>query len=274
MKLINLAAAGGLLMSTWATAFSASLPNDADDENGRHWQLVWEENFNGDTLNPKFWSRTERGTPAWADTQSDDPRCLEMGNGTVKLIGIVNIDTVSDPAPYLTGGIWTKKKKSFGPGPFSIQVKARLGEGAKGAWPAIWLMPYNQNEPWPKCGEIDIMERLNHEKQVYQTVHSHFTHTLGNNTTPPNSKVTETDPENYHIYEAQVWPDRVEYYIDHVKTFTYPMVNGGADFQFPFNQEWYLLIDQQLGGSWVGEVDPAELPTEMEVDWVKYYELR
>lgn len=27
----------------------------------------------------------------------------------------------------------------------------------------------------------------------------------------------------------------------------------------------------QLGGQWVGEVDPADLPVEMEVDWVKYY---
>ena len=28
----------------------------------------------------------------------------------------------------------------------------------------------------------------------------------------------------------------------------------------------------QLGGSWVGTVDPADLPVEMEVDWVRYYQ--
>ncbi|MDE7470159.1 MAG: glycoside hydrolase family 16 protein [Paramuribaculum sp.] len=271
MRLINLTAAAALILSAWQTVNATNLCADGETGKEPHWQLVWEENFNDSILNPNYWSRTERGTPDWANTQSDDPRCIEISNGTVRLIGIVNNDTASDPAPYLTGGIWTKNKKSFGPGPFSIQVKARLGEGAKGAWPAIWLMPFNQTEVWPDCGEIDIMERLNHDKHVYQTVHSHYTHTLGNITTPPNSKVTKIDPATYHIYEAQVWPDRVEYYIDHVKTFTYPIVNDGADLQFPFNQKWHLLIDQQLGGSWVGEVDPAELPTEMEVDWVKYY---
>ena len=27
----------------------------------------------------------------------------------------------------------------------------------------------------------------------------------------------------------------------------------------------------QLGGSWVGKVDPKELPVEMEIDRVKFY---
>ena len=42
--------------------------------------------------------------------------------------------------------------------------------------------------------------------------------------------------------------------------------------QFPFNQPFYLLIDMQLGGSWVGAVSPEDLPVEMEVDWVRFYQ--
>ena len=42
--------------------------------------------------------------------------------------------------------------------------------------------------------------------------------------------------------------------------------------QYPFYQPYYLLIDMQLGGSWVGGVDPKDLPVEMLVDWVRYYE--
>ena len=29
----------------------------------------------------------------------------------------------------------------------------------------------------------------------------------------------------------------------------------------------------QLGGQWVGDVDPNDLPVEMEIDWVRYYVL-
>jgi hypothetical protein len=28
----------------------------------------------------------------------------------------------------------------------------------------------------------------------------------------------------------------------------------------------------QLGGSWVGAVDPEDLPVEMEIDWVRFYQ--
>lgn len=37
-------------------------------------------------------------------------------------------------------------------------------------------------------GEVDIMERLNHDSIVYQTVHSHYTYTLG----IENNRNTET----------------------------------------------------------------------------------
>ena len=57
-------------------------------------------------------------------------------------------------------------------------------------------------------------------------------------------------------------------------TYTYPRIDTDKEGQFPFYQPYYLLIDMQLGGSWVGAVDPKELPVEMWVDWVKYYEKR
>ena len=42
--------------------------------------------------------------------------------------------------------------------------------------------------------------------------------------------------------------------------------------QFPFvGKDFYLLLDMQLGGNWVGQVDPADLPVEMEIDWVRFY---
>lgn len=232
------------------------------------WHLQWQENFDSPTLDETVWSKTDRGTPDWQNTQSKDERCFDHRDGKIILKGIVNDDLTADPSKYLTGGIWTKGKKGFGPG--CIQVRARLGDGATGAWPAIWLMPFDEKEGWPQCGEIDIMERLNHEPYVYQTLHSNYITNLGK-TTPPNSKTTYVDPDKFHIFEVQIWDDEVRFYIDNVMTMSYPKINNGADGQFPFYKEWYLIIDMQLGGSWVGNVDASQLPVEMEVDWVKYY---
>ncbi len=115
------------------------------------------------------------------------------------------------------------------------------------------------------------MERLNHDNAVYQTLHSHYSYTLGKKD-PVNSILKRVAvSSDYHIYEVQLWPDRVRFYIDGVESLTYPKVNDGADGQFPFFKEWYLIIDMQLGGSWVGNVDSSQLPVEMEVDWVRYY---
>ena len=50
-------------------------------------------------------------------------------------------------------------------------------QAAGGAWPAIWMRP--EGAAWPSGGEIDIMERLNNDSIAYQTVHSHYTYTLG-----------------------------------------------------------------------------------------------
>ena len=41
----------------------------------------------------------------------------------------------------------------------------------QGVWPAIWMMPKSDSIGWPVGGEIDIMEHLNYEGRVYQTIH-------------------------------------------------------------------------------------------------------
>ena len=33
-----------------------------------------------------------------------------------------------------------------------------------------------------------------------------------------------------------------------------------------------MMIDQQLGGEWVGPVEMEDLPVEMEIDWVRFYQ--
>ncbi|MDE6490975.1 MAG: glycoside hydrolase family 16 protein [Muribaculaceae bacterium] len=235
---------------------------------------MWSDDFNGSTLDSTVWSRTERGTPDWANTQSKDERCLEMRDGLLVLKGIVNDNLETDSAPYLTGGIYTKGKKSFDPGRF--EIKARL-HGAKGAWPAIWLLPYETEKyHWPLGGEIDIMERLNNDSVAYQTVHSHYTYDLGRDKDPISSLTSPINRDDFNVYGVDMYPDSIVFHINGERTHAYPRIAEYADSlgQFPFNIPQYLLIDMQLGGQWVGEVDPADLPVEMEIDWVKYYQLK
>lgn len=238
-------------------------------DNQPKWHLLWQDDFDGPEIDETVWSRIPQGTADWQKYQTTDPDYAVIRDGKLVLIAKVNDNTDVDPRPYLCGGVWTSGKKGFAPG--SIQVKARLGSGAQGAWPAIWMMPFAPTVGWPNAGEIDIMERLNHETAVYSTVHSGYTYTLGIKD-PANSVITNIDPTVYHVFEAQVWVDRVDFYIDGKLVLRYPKVNDGARGQFPFYTDWDIRLDMQLGGSWVGNVNSGQLPAEMEVDWVKYYQ--
>lgn len=236
---------------------------------GKEWVLEWKDDFNGNEINWNVWEKCQRGKPDWCNTMSDDPSLFQVKNGILTLRGIVNPDTSKDPSPYLTGGIQTKDHKAFAPGGY-LEVRAKL-QGAQGAWPAIWLLPFDTTQMWPNGGEVDIMERLSFEDKAYQTVHSHYTYDLGRTANPLSTLASPIDPNGYNVYGVAILEDKVEFYINGHKTLTYPKINDGAEGQYPFYKPMYLLIDMQLGGQWVGKVNPDDLPVEMQVDWVKYY---
>ena len=233
------------------------------------WVLAWEETFDGEVLDSTVWSRIPRGRADWANTQSLDVRCLELKDGILYLKGIVNDDRTKDTAAFLTGGIWSKGKHAFRGG--RIEVRAKL-QAAQGAWPAIWMLPFEQRAGWPHDGEIDLMERLNYDSIVYQTVHSHYTYDLGIKDYPAHGGIAPIDPDDYNVYGVDIWPDSLVFHVNGVRTFCYPKIRTDEEGQFPFDVPQYLLIDMQLGGQWVGPVVAGDLPVELQVDWVKHYQ--
>ncbi len=232
------------------------------------WQLVWEDDFDQDgTFDAAVWSKIPRGGSDWNNFMSDDDTLFAVRDGQLILRGVQNLTHPEDTAAFLTGGLYTKDKKTFMDG--RLEIKAKLN-GAKGAWPAFWMLP--QEGQWPMGGEIDIMERLNHDSIAYQTVHSHYTYDLGFKDTPPHGSTGPIHPEDYNIYAVELYADSLCFFINDVHTFTYPRIETEQEGQFPFHQPFYLLVDMQLGGSWVGTVDPAEVPVEMYIDWVRFYQ--
>lgn len=254
-----------LLFTFLATAFislSAITPEKSD------WKLVWEENFDTPELDSSVWRKIPRGTADWDNYMSSADSLYALNNGILTLRGTVNGNPQADTATYLTGGIWTKGTKAFEPG--RIVVRARF-KSAKGAWPAIWLLPFDTiNGKWPNGGEIDIMEHLNHDTIAYQTVHSYYTLNLGGHDFPPRFGTPQIDREGWNEYGVDITPDSIAFHTNGVISHVYPRIDS-LEHQFPFYIPQYILIDMQLQGGWVGEVNPQELPAIMEIDWVRHY---
>ncbi|MFD1771160.1 glycoside hydrolase family 16 protein [Sphingobacterium suaedae] len=236
----------------------------------RRWKLVWQDDFDGPSLDTTKWSRIPAGTSDWNRHMSLDDACFQWKDGTLELLGIPNPDTLIDPRPFITGGIWSKHKFAFQYG--RVEIRAKL-TSAQGAWPAMWMLAeQNKYGPYPRNGEIDIMEHLNFDRIIYQTTHSHYTLNLKQTQNPPHGGTAKIDPETYNVFGLSWYPDRIDFQLNGHITFSYPRVPGADPSQWPYDQPFYLLIDQQLGGSWVGPVDLRQLPVRMVIDWVRVYQ--
>ena len=236
----------------------------------KDWKLVWEDAFDKGTLDTTKWTKIPKNNADWGNYMTSDSKCYDISDGILTLKGIVNTDSLSDSRPYLTGGIYTKGKFAFQYG--KIEIRAKL-ESAQGAWPAIWMLSEQKKYgKYPRNGEIDIMEHLNYDTIIYQTTHSYYTLELKQKDNPPYYKTSEFDREKFNTFGLEWYPDKLVYTLNGNETYTYPRIQNVDKSQWPFNQPFYLLIDQQLEGSWVGKVKPEDLPVQMLVDWVKVYQ--
>lgn len=233
------------------------------------WELLWQDEFTGDQLDNTKWQLCKRATSDWNNTMSNDPRLLKIKDGALHLYGIVNDKKDQDPVPYLTAGVTSKDKFSFQYG--KAQVRARF-KSAQGAWPAIWML--GNEKKWPANGEIDLMEHLNFDDKIYQTVHSEYTVKIDKTNTPKKSGTVDIKKDEWNIYGCEWDNDKIVFTVNHKPTMTYPRVPTLGEKQWPFNQPFYFILSMQIGGNWVnktGPTEPTHYPAGMEIDWVRVY---
>jgi len=235
-----------------------------------NWKLVWSDDFNGTAIDSSKWSKVEAGKSDWNKHMSSNSGCYTLSDGKLFLRGIKNPDTTIDTRPYLTGGIWSKTKFAFQYG--KIEICAKL-ECAQGSWPAMWMLAEKDKYgKYPKNGEIDIMEHLNFDSIIYQTTHSYYTLELKQDNNPPHYGTAKMKLNEFNVFGLEWYPDKLVFTLNGVKTFTYPRILHVDSSQWPYDQPFYILIDQQLGGNWVGKINADHLPVQMIVDWVKVYQ--
>ena len=256
------------------------------------WELVWEDEFDKDSLDTSHWTKiglytserilnnlpalkTNKNawraiTNSWSSYAcSTNPEAVKFSDGNILLRGIFNEDTTGwDNRPYHTGGIWTINKFAFQYG--RIEVRAKL-DPAYGAWPAIWMIPQKKIYENQHNGELDIMERLNHDDFVYQTIHSHWNLNLKLEI-PQRYTTAKIDTSGFNVYSVEWYPSKIKFAVNGIVSLEYSKITGAGTFQWPFDQPFFLIVDQQLEG-WPGDVsNPQELPIDMVVDWVRLYQ--
>jgi beta-glucanase (GH16 family) len=175
-------------------------------------------------------------------------------------------------AEYTSASLITRGKASWRYG--RIEVRAKLPTG-RGAWPAIWMLGLpDKPVGWPACGEIDIMENVGFDPLViHANVHTaKYNHVKGNN---KGARITADKPpaEDFHVYAIEWDAQRMDFYFDQNKYFSYENEGTGAD-AWPFDWPHYLILNIAIGGSWGGQkgIDDNIFPQSMQVDYVRVFE--
>ena len=230
--------------------------------------LVWSDEFNKrNFIDPEKWTKVPRGNADWKDTMTDDECCYEVKKGKLVLKGIVNPNMDTDSVKHLTGGIWSKGKFNFQHGRLEIRVKTHNGTGA---WPALWLL--GENGTWPHNGEIDLMEQLNDDDFIYQTVHTNYTYNLKQTDYPKHSNTAKINLNKFNIIAIEKDENKITFFVNGKETHSYPRIETEKKGQWPYEQPFYIILSQQLEGDWVGKADNDDLPVTMWVDWVRLYQ--
>lgn len=238
----------------------------ADSEELSKWTLVWEEDFDGKAIDTTVWSKIQRNPKDNRKRyMTDNEGLYVLQDGNLVLRGLQNNFVPEDDVPFLTSGISTQGKKTFGLGRMEVRVKLNPSAGT---WPSVWMLPIEGT--WPEGGEIDIMERYGIDEFVYQSVRTKYTHEAGMADNPPSSVLVGVNPNEFHTYGVEKYQDSLVFFVDDIRTKVYPRILTEMDEQFPFvDQEFYLLLGMQFDSS--ASKDSIFNPSEMFIDRVRFY---
>ncbi|MGQ3053537.1 MAG: glycoside hydrolase family 16 protein [Roseateles sp.] len=173
------------------------------------------------------------------------------------------------PCDYTSARIHTNNKVSFTYGKVEARMKLPTG---KGVWPAFWTLGTDiATNPWPKSGEIDIMEFVPQTpNSTYGTLHG-----PGYSGAQGIGKSVDLGApviNDFHTYTIVKRPNEIIWYVDGKEFHRLTPANLPAGGTWVFEKPFFVILNLAVGGDWPGAPDATTpLPARMLVDWVRIY---
>lgn len=248
------------------------------------WKLTFSDEFDGRKLDDSKWrSGYHFNAVINKEKQHYVPENLILdGSGLLKIKAekrTVKSPPMTFEQPYASGAIETWDRFAQTYGLFEARIKA---PSTKGLWAAFWLMP-------------DRGKHLDHDKRMstfdggmefdileYLPVWGNYYHTAmiwdgygkrkqgragGGGDHSPRHEVPRIS-EEFHTYSLYWEKGRAMFFVDG------RLVDGWANERVA-SVPMHVILCMAVGGQWpetYGPVDDANLPDEMQVDWVRVYE--
>ena len=227
--------------------------------------LLWfdEFNTNGAPDSTKWGYDIGTGNNGWGNAElqyyTNRPQNVIVEGGFLKIKAIR--ETFSGSA-FTSARVLTQNKFAFTYG--KVEIRAKLPEGV-GTWPALWMLGSNiKTNPWPACGEIDIMEHLGKDlNNIYGTLH--YLDSTGGTANGATKRLKNVSTQ-FHIYSLEWTVSTIKIFADGQLVHSVP--NSSS---LPFNSDFFFIMNVAMGGNFPGPVDLAVTSATMEVDYIRVY---
>lgn len=261
-RMVVRAVMGGNDGLAWYHIFTTQDPNAAPVT--EYDDLVWADEFDVDGApNTANWTAEQGNNNGWGNNEIQN---YTSGNALVQNGSLVITAKRESNGSYTSARLVTRDKFEFTYG--KVEIKAKLPTEF-GTWPALWALGANyQTNPWPGCGEIDIMEYAANVSPT--TVHGtlHYPGNSGGNANGGSTQVA--DPSQWHTYTLIWSPESITWYVDDNPAFK-TFMNGS---QHPyFNWDYFLIFNIAVGGNFTNNYNnPTFIEDTLEVDYVRVYQ--
>src|SRR6185369_5888891 len=181
------------------------------------WQLVWSDEFNGtdgSLPDPSKWVM-ETGNWGWGNNELEyyTNRAANAQRKSGNLV-ITAIKENYGGSAYTSARIKTQGFFEHTYGRVEARIKIPFGQGI---WPAFWMLGADiATNPWPACGEIDIMENIGKEPATaHGTIHGpgySGGSGIGSAYTLPSGKLSDA----FHLYAIEWSPNEIKFFVDNI----------------------------------------------------------
>ena len=251
------------------------------------WQLVWSDEFDGETLNSAYWNVEDNARGGGnAELQYYAPKNISIENHPLTgerclVLSAQREDYRNRPCTSARLNTQDKVTVEYG----KVEARIAFPYTADGLWPAFWMLGNNlatnlgDNDDidtriaelekegrvvWPKCGEIDICEMGHHTgiengtQDRFFNGACHWGEAFNNGAYPNFGQFCTADyavQGDFHLFTLIWTADTIAMYLDQDK---YPEVEPyfqlslrEKEINHPghyFNHPFYLVLNLSVGG--------------------------